>query len=85
MAWLLGSAAVDRAAMLFDDVLGKPETEARAVSLRCPIFLRAHPLFLPVPKLWPSPITVHVHILEMNGDSYRLKQSRQKRTPSAER
>jgi len=24
-------------------------------------------------------------ILEMNGDSYRLKQSRRKRTPSAER
>ena len=30
-------------------------------------------------------ITHHVHILEMNGDSYRLKQSRRKRTPSAER
>jgi DNA replication protein DnaC len=27
----------------------------------------------------------HIHILEMNGDSYRLKQSRRKRTPSAER
>ncbi len=30
-------------------------------------------------------ITHHVHILEMNGDSYRLKQSRRTRTPSAER
>ena len=30
-------------------------------------------------------LTHHVHILEMNGDSYRLKQSRRKRTPSAER
>src|ERR1700739_4837411 len=27
----------------------------------------------------------HVHILEMNGDSYRLKQSRRKRTPSSQR
>ena len=27
-------------------------------------------------------ITHHVHILEMNGDSYRLKQSRRKRGPS---
>jgi DNA replication protein DnaC len=27
-------------------------------------------------------ITHHVHILEMNGESYRLKQSRRKRTPS---
>ena len=26
-------------------------------------------------------ITHHVHILEMNGDSYRLKQSRRKRSP----
>jgi len=25
--------------------------------------------------------THHVHILEMNGDSYRLKQSRRKRGP----
>jgi DNA replication protein DnaC/transposase len=30
-------------------------------------------------------LTHHVHILEMNGDSYRLKQSRRKRTPAAER
>ncbi len=30
-------------------------------------------------------LTHHVHILEMNGDSYRLKQSRRKRTPSADR
>ena len=30
-------------------------------------------------------LTHHVHILEMNGDNYRLKQSRRKRTPSAER
>jgi hypothetical protein len=30
-------------------------------------------------------LTHHVHILEMNGDSYRLKQSRRTRTPSAER
>ena len=30
-------------------------------------------------------LTHHVHILEMNGDSYRLKQSRRKRTPSTER
>ena len=30
-------------------------------------------------------LTHHVHILEMNGDSYRLKQSRRKRTPFAER
>src|SRR5664280_1629583 len=30
-------------------------------------------------------LTHHVHILEMNGDSYRLTQSRRKRTPSAER
>ena len=30
-------------------------------------------------------ITHHVHILEMNGDSYRLKQSRRKRAPSSER
>ncbi len=30
-------------------------------------------------------LTHHVHILEMNGDSYRLKQSRRKRTSSAER
>ncbi|MBA3915497.1 MAG: ATP-binding protein, partial [Acidobacteriales bacterium] len=27
-------------------------------------------------------LTHHVHILEMNGDSYRLKQSRRKRTPA---
>ena len=27
----------------------------------------------------------HVHILEMNGESYRLKQSRRKRPPSSER
>ncbi|MGA2572305.1 MAG: ATP-binding protein [Terracidiphilus sp.] len=26
-------------------------------------------------------LTHHVHILEMNGDSYRLKQSRRKRNP----
>ncbi len=26
-------------------------------------------------------LTHHVHILEMNGDSYRLNQSRRKRTP----
>ena len=30
-------------------------------------------------------LTHHVHILEMNGDSYCLKQSRRKRTPSSER
>jgi len=30
-------------------------------------------------------LTHHVHILEMNGDSYRLKQSRRKREPSAQR
>jgi DNA replication protein DnaC len=30
-------------------------------------------------------LTHHVHILEMNGDSYRLKQSRHKRTSSSER
>lgn len=29
--------------------------------------------------------THHVHILEMNGDQYRPKESRRKRTPSAER
>jgi DNA replication protein DnaC len=29
-------------------------------------------------------LTHHVHILEMNGDSYRLKQSRRKRTPPPE-
>ena len=29
-------------------------------------------------------LTHHVHILEMNGDSYRLKQSRGKRNPSSE-
>jgi transposase len=30
-------------------------------------------------------LTHHVHILEMNDDSYRLKQSRRKRTPTSER
>ena len=30
-------------------------------------------------------LTHHVHILEMNGDSYRLKHSRRKRTPSQDR
>jgi hypothetical protein len=30
-------------------------------------------------------VTHHVHILEMNGDSYRLKQSRRKRNPPADR
>src|SRR3954463_14167012 len=30
-------------------------------------------------------ITHHVHILEMNGDSYRQKQSRRKRNPPADR
>jgi DNA replication protein DnaC len=30
-------------------------------------------------------LTHHVHILEMNGDSYRLKQSRRKRSPASER
>jgi DNA replication protein DnaC len=30
-------------------------------------------------------ITHHVHILEMNGDSYRLKQSRHKRNPPPDR
>jgi DNA replication protein DnaC len=30
-------------------------------------------------------LTHHVHILEINGDSYRLKQSRRRRTPAAER
>ncbi len=30
-------------------------------------------------------LTHHVHILEMNGDSFRLKHSRRKRTPSSER
>jgi DNA replication protein DnaC len=30
-------------------------------------------------------LTHHVHILEMNGDSFRLKHSRRKRTPSTER
>jgi DNA replication protein DnaC len=30
-------------------------------------------------------LTHHVHILEMNADSDRLKQSRRKRTPSSER
>ena len=29
-------------------------------------------------------LTHHVHILEMNGDSYRLKQSRRKRNPPTE-
>jgi hypothetical protein len=29
--------------------------------------------------------TASFSILEMNGDSYRLKQSRRKRTPAAER
>jgi DNA replication protein DnaC len=29
-------------------------------------------------------ITHHVHILEMNGDSYRLKQSRRKRNSPAD-
>jgi hypothetical protein len=30
-------------------------------------------------------LTHHVHIIEMNGDSFRLKHSRRKRTPPAER
>ncbi|MGB8479910.1 MAG: IS21-like element helper ATPase IstB [Acidobacteriaceae bacterium] len=30
-------------------------------------------------------LTHHVHILEMNGDSYRLKQRRRKRPPSSQR
>jgi DNA replication protein DnaC len=30
-------------------------------------------------------LTHHVHILEMNDDTYRLKQSRRKRTLSAKR
>ena len=30
-------------------------------------------------------LTHHVHILEMNGDSFRLKHSRRKRTPASER
>jgi DNA replication protein DnaC len=30
-------------------------------------------------------LTHHVHILEMNGDNFRLKHSRRKRTPPAER
>ena len=30
-------------------------------------------------------LTHHVHILEMNGDSYRLKQSRRKRNPPPDR
>ena len=30
-------------------------------------------------------LTHHVHILEMNGDSYRLKQSRRKREPPSGR
>ena len=30
-------------------------------------------------------ITHHVHILEMNGESYRLKQSRQRRKKSADK
>jgi DNA replication protein DnaC len=30
-------------------------------------------------------LTHAVHILEMNGDSYRLKQSRHKRNPSSKR
>jgi DNA replication protein DnaC len=30
-------------------------------------------------------LTHHVHILEMNADSYRLKQSRRKRNPPADR
>ena len=30
-------------------------------------------------------LTHHVHILEMNGDSFRLKQSRRKRNPAPER
>ena len=30
-------------------------------------------------------LTHHVHILEMNADSYRLKQSRRKRNRSSER
>ena len=29
-------------------------------------------------------LTHHVHILEMNGESYRLNQSRQRRDPAAE-
>ena len=28
-------------------------------------------------------LTHHVHILEMNGDSYRLNQSRRRQTPTA--
>ena len=28
-------------------------------------------------------LTHHVHILEMNGDRFRLKQSRRKRTPNS--
>jgi hypothetical protein len=28
-------------------------------------------------------LTHHVHILEMNGDSFRLKQSRRKRNPNS--
>ena len=28
-------------------------------------------------------LTHHVHILEMNGDSFRLKQSKQQRSPSS--
>ncbi|MGA2170414.1 MAG: ATP-binding protein [Terracidiphilus sp.] len=30
-------------------------------------------------------LTHHVHILEMNGDSYRLRQSRRKRNPPVDR
>jgi DNA replication protein DnaC len=30
-------------------------------------------------------LTHHVQVLEMNGESYRLMQSRRKRIPSAER
>ena len=30
-----------------------------------------------------TPVTHHVHILEMNGDSFRLMQSRRKRSPNS--
>jgi DNA replication protein DnaC len=36
----------------------------------------------PVPAETPQLLLEHVHILEMNGDSYRLKQSRGKRSPN---
>ena len=81
---LLETFTVPEVARAIDDALrlGAISFDAVKHLLLCRIERRPARLDLEnYPHLPAAQVTHHVHILEMNGESYRLKDSKRKRSP----